>query len=215
MVYYISMKSNTKGGEQMPKGFSLKTILILYVLVMTTLFSVAEYKEHSQFTFAPEVYPDGQIINDTKIRELTQEEKIILEIKRTFPENTRIMIAIALEESGLNPNAVGYNCRYKLGGNTYDRLTNTYINLNIITKEKNKGYVSTACRKGDEKYAWSKDGGILQVNNAQPHELTIAGNIIKAREIYDVQGLNAWVSYTSGHYKKHLAKADEILKNTD
>lgn len=55
---------------------------------------------------------------------------------------------------------------------------------------------------------WSVDCGVLQVNvkgNKCPeHLLTIEGNLKEAKKILDEQGLNAWVVYKKGLYKKYL-----------
>lgn len=131
-------------------------------------------------------------------------------IKEHFPEEPKTMLAIAKEESGLNPNAESYNCRYKLSkkgakDTVYDNLTHTYINLGVIVKKKQPGYVSTWCRPGDQKYGWSKDSGLFGINSVHTDEkMTPLEQVQLARKIYDTEGKNAWVSYKTGRYEKHL-----------
>lgn len=131
-------------------------------------------------------------------------------IKEHFPEEPRTMLAIAQEESGLNPNAESYNCRYKLSkkgakDTVYDELTHTYINLGVIVKERKPGYVSTWCRSGHAKYGWSKDSGLFGINSVHTTEkMTPLEQVQMARKIYDTEGKNAWVSYKTGRYEKHL-----------
>jgi len=141
----------------------------------------------------------------------TDKLEIVSKIAKAFPDEPKTMLAIAMHESQLNPHAVGYNCRYKLGGKTYDKITHTYIDLSQIVKEKQKGYVSTYCRDGDQKYAWSTDGSIYQINNPTAHEMTVDGSIASAQVKYDTQGKNAWVSYKTGAYKKYLPEAEKLL----
>jgi hypothetical protein len=68
--------------------------------------------------------------------------------------------------------------------------------------------VITACKKGDEYKAWSVDCGIAQINTRGqicPKELlTLEGNMKALEKIYKEQGLNAWVSYKTGAYKRYL-----------
>lgn len=132
-------------------------------------------------------------------------------IKKYFPEKPHIMIAIAKEESQLDPNAVNYNCRYKIStkGATrttvYDSLTHTYIDLAVVSKERLKGYVSTWCRPGHSVYAWSKDSGLFGINSVHTTEKLSPEEQVKlARAIYEKYGLDAWVSYKTGRYLKHL-----------
>lgn len=132
-------------------------------------------------------------------------------IEKYFPEKPHIMYAIAKEESALNPNAVNYNCRYKISqkGKTkttvYDSLTATHIDTAIVSKERLPGYISTWCRKGHFQYAWSKDSGLFGINSVHTtQQLSPEEQVKKARAIYEKQGLNAWVSYKTKRYQRHL-----------
>lgn len=132
-------------------------------------------------------------------------------IEKYFPEKPHIMYAIAKEESALNPKAVNYNCRYKISqkGKTkttvYDSLTATYIDTAIVSKERLPGYISTWCRAGHIQYAWSKDSGLFGINSVHTtQQLSPEEQVKMARAIYEKQGLNAWISYKTKRYLKHL-----------
>ena len=141
---------------------------------------------------------------------LSSKQEIVKKIAVAFPNNKEVMLAIAIEESGLNPNAINYNCRYKIGGSTYDKLTQLNIDLNTVIKERKAGYVSTWCRKGHEKFAWSVDGSLFQINGVS--KLSVDESIKRAKIKYETQGLTAWVAYKTGGYKKHLETARELLE---
>jgi len=134
-----------------------------------------------------------------------REDKYKPLIFKYFPEEPEIMLAIAKAESSLNSKAESYNCRYKLGGKTYDKLTQTYIDLETISKKRLPGYVSTFCRSGHEKFGWSKDSGLFGINSVHTtEELSIEEHVKLARKIYDSETKNAWVSYKHGLHKKYL-----------
>jgi len=104
-----------------------------------------------------------------------------------FGEKSEIAIAVLKHESGLKLDAKNWNCIY------YNNSGSKY---------------STFCKPQDRHLAWSVDCGIAQVNirgKECPSELmTLEGNMERVREIYEKQGLNAWVSYKTGRYKKYL-----------
>ncbi len=104
-------------------------------------------------------------------------------VQRIFGSKAKVALAVFKHESeGLKLNAINYNCRYN-GRSTF-------------------------CKKGDIQKAWSVDCGLAQVNvkgKVCPKELmTLEGNMQAVEKIYKEQGLNAWVSYKSGAYKKFL-----------
>lgn len=128
------------------------------------------------------------------------------------------MVAIAIEESGLNPNATSYNCRYKIAtkadkNREFDKLTHAWINLDKVSSSKVsvKGYISTYCRNGQTNLAWSKDGGLLQINNPTLADYNVDINLQKAKDKFETQGLGAWTAYSTGRYKANVEEAKKLL----
>lgn len=122
----------------------------------------------------------------TYVRAKTQDEILDQHIQRIFGNKAKIATAVFTHESGMNLRKVNYDCTYIVNGK--------------------KQY--TFCHKGDEAKAWSVDCGIGQINTkgkvCPEHLLTLEGNVIAIEKVYKEQGLQAWVSYTSGAYKKYL-----------
>lgn len=117
------------------------------------------------------------------------EEKSIPQIvAHFFPENPKTMTAIFMAESGLNEEAVNYNCHAYKNGHRYSDSCKT---LGI-----------------DPKHAWSADCGIAQINvvaKTCPKELLDpVTNLSRAVEKYEKEGLNAWVVYKTKVYKRFL-----------
>ena len=110
---------------------------------------------------------------------------ILAQIKGTKIDG-RTFKAIAMAESGLDPQAKNWNCRY--------------------------GKISKSCKKEDRANAWSVDCGIMQLNFKGLHcpswSYDLNKNIEKAVEKYHIEGLGAWVVYKNGMYKKYLALSD-------
>lgn len=145
---------------------------------------------------------------------LVEKQAIAQKIADKFPEHKEVMVAIALSESGLNKNATGYNCYYKVVAKEvgeYDAIVGKYLDFNSVSKTKLEGYRSTYCRTKDIAYAWSKDGGVFQINNPKPEDYDVDINLSKARAKYDGKGLSSWTVYNTGEYKKFLPKAKELL----
>ena len=144
-----------------------------------------------------------------------EREEIAEKIAVAFPQNAKVMVAIALTESGLNKNATGYNCYYKVATKntgTYDKIPRVYLDYKDVSKVKVAGYRSTVCRPEDRRQAWSKDGGVFQINQPKPEDYNVDNNIARAKHKYDTQGLGAWTVYNTGEYKKHLARAEKLLE---
>lgn len=103
-------------------------------------------------------------------------------IDKIFGKDAKIAKAVIFHESNNKLDAINYNCRYD--------------------------GKSTFCKKGDEHLAWSVDCGISQINTKGkvcPEDLlTLEGNMKATEKIYKEQGLNAWISYSSGAYKRFL-----------
>lgn len=137
---------------------------------------------------------------------LTPKQQLVKSIVEKFPEQPEIMVAIALAESGLNPQAKNYNCYYK----GYWKGKKPIITGSVQTK-KGKGIISWSCKKVDEKYAWSFDSGAFQINNPTKEQITVEGNIEEARRRYEKQGKSAWTVYRLGKYKAKLAEAKQLV----
>lgn len=115
------------------------------------------------------------------------------EIERIFGDKATIAKATIFHESNLNLKAINYNCHY----------------YRINSEGKEVRY-SRSCKPGDAPLAWSVDCGIGQINTRGkvcPAILfTMEGNMAAIERIYKTQGLEAWVSYTSGAYKKFMPR---------
>lgn len=114
-------------------------------------------------------------------------------IKETFGKDGNTMIAVSVAESMMyQDKAMNYNCEY--------------------VRENGTKY-STSCKKKDRHLAWSVDCGIFQINTrgqiCPEYLFNEKANIKKAKEIYDQQGLRAWVAWKNGSYKKYLDFASE------
>jgi hypothetical protein len=108
-------------------------------------------------------------------------------IERIFGEDAKVATAVLKHESRLKLDAKGYNCfYYREDGTRY----------------------STSCKKEDRPKAWSVDCGIGQINIRGlvcPNDLmTLEGAMKIVEQKYKKEGLNAWVSYKTGRYKKFL-----------
>lgn len=108
-------------------------------------------------------------------------------IEKIFGEKAEIATAVFMHESGLILDKKGWNCHYyRDDGTRY----------------------STHCKKEDRHKAWSVDCGLAQINvrgQECPKEfLTLEGNMTQVALKYEQQGLNAWVSYKTGAYKKFM-----------
>jgi len=154
-----------------------KILVILLVSVFIIIPKTTDSKEEI-------ILAETEQIDEIKV--LTFEEYM----KDIFGEKAVIATAVLTHESSLNLSAKHYNCRY-------------------INPNTGKTY-STSCKKEDKSLAWSVDCGIAQVNvkgTVCPSELmTLEGNMLAVEKIYKNQGLEAWVSYTTGAYVKYLPK---------
>lgn len=126
--------------------------------------------------YAKEEKPEYQPIFKTKTeyvfiqkvenkKEEPKKLNLMEKIAKTFPECPDVAIAIAKAESGLKPQATGYN---------------------------NNGSV---------------DRGIFQINSIHGYGEELYNpetNLKIARKIYEKNGWNAWSTYKSGAYLKHL-----------
>jgi len=104
------------------------------------------------------------------------------EIQRIFGNKSNIAFAVFKHESNAKITSKNWNCVYN-GRSTF-------------------------CKKEDRIKAWSVDCGYFQINvrglvcpTEYMDKLT---SLKRVEEIYKQQGLNAWVSYKTGAYKKYL-----------
>lgn len=169
-------KSN---GRYSHKGIDLLNWRI-WVLVATLLFCLlASHYGNKDNTYVADRSNDVFMKPVVVVPEPTIEDKI----REYFPRNWKTMIAIAHAESGMNMNAVGYNCMYN--------------------------GVSKACKKEDRSKAWSVDCFVLQKNypgrKTCPEGVTLDMHLRESANLSRVQGLQAWVTYQTGAHKKHLA----------
>jgi LysM repeat protein len=111
-------------------------------------------------------------------------------IYQMFGSQGPIALSVFRHESGLNPNAKGWNCRY--------------------WSSSKRRWVSQACRPQDRSRAWSVDCGVAQINvrgqNCPAHLMTVEGNLSAAVAKYEEGGWNRWVSYQTRAYRKYLAR---------
>lgn len=128
---------------------------------MAIFFLVAIHKGSADEEITPKV-----------VVEKTLEEKILDALPKVF-------IKIGKAESGLDPKAVNWNCRYYMPTNS----------------DPNR-HVSRPCLPADRQKAWSVDCGIFQVNakgTECPESLfDVDINISKTKELYDARGLQPW-----------------------
>lgn len=177
-----------KNGQFIKKGIDF-TNWRIWVIVATIIWCVvvSGYSNNENYTYVrePEVFMVPVVVE--------QEPRIEDKIKEYFPRSWKTVIAIAHAESNMKPTAINHNCFYK---------------GSVVFTERVKGSISTFCKDGHEKYAWSVDCGILQVNvkGQTCPEWTLDEHLEIASELSKRQGLEAWVAYKNGAYKKYLAK---------
>lgn len=114
--------------------------------------------------------------------------EVVCKIKETFPEEPEVMLAIAMAESGLNNNAIGYNCYYE--------------------------GKSTACKPQDRDKAWSVDCFVLQQNFPNRKtcpKMSIDEHLKEIRSMYDKRGLSPWCSYKDKLHLKYLPEARGMI----
>ena len=116
---------------------------------------------------------------------LPSQEEVAQKVRAIFTEEPEVAVAVFRAESGLRPNAQGWNCHY------YNDAGVRY---------------SAACKPQDRASSWSTDCGVAQINtpgNACPaHLYDVDTNLAAARKKYDSRGWQPWVAHNQG---KHLA----------
>lgn len=178
LTYKIAEYKTTRLGIQLnfnkPWEFVKRTTTPEAILVTTDDLLLTEENESEDLM---------KLVNDAK------NPAIAMLIVTTFVEEPETMLATLKAESGLNPNAMNWNCVYV----------------------ENNREISRACRsEEDRKRAWSVDCGVAQLNfsgtECPKDAFDPIWNIKTARKKYDRQGKNAWVAYTNGSYQSMLIK---------
>lgn len=138
----------------------------------------------------PDVVNKPVIDERTEKRTVTSSIEIESQIRAFFGDSSEIAIAVFKAESGLRPDAQGWNCHYY---------------------REDGGRYSAACKPEDRHMAWSVDCGVTQINvlgRVCPQEyFDPAWNIQKAYEwkyLTRDKTFGAWVAYTSESYKKFI-----------
>ena len=112
------------------------------------------------------------------------------EVHRIFKGKAPIALAVFKHESSGIETSKNWNCFY------YKTVNGKQVRY------------STFCKKIDREKAWSVDCGYFQINVkgqvCPPEYMTRVGSLERVEHIYNQQGLNAWVSYKTGAYKKFL-----------
>jgi len=170
------------------KGALLGLVMIFVVYVLP---GASEYG-HESYTREPEEIA-VHIEATVPVTKENSKKEIEAKIKHYFPRSWRTMIPIAYAESGLNPEAKGWNCYYN------EKET-------VVYTSKVKGSHSTACKKSHRVYAYSVDCNVLQRNvkgQVCPKQ-SLDEHLKEVAELSKVQGLQAWSAYNQG---KHLQYA--------
>jgi hypothetical protein len=104
------------------------------------------------------------------------------------PEHYATAMAVFMAESGLNQEAIGWNCYYR----------------NAFGKRKSK-----ACKPKDRHKAWSVDCGIAQINvRGQDCRgyLDPVYNLMLAKRLFDERGFEPWVAHEKKMHKPFLER---------
>lgn len=193
------------------KAWGTIALTILTLLVLNQVVSIARAAmEPTILTFeneplnwdvrieAESAKPEAEHMDEVKDGDLGKTEEgvavqssspseVVRMIEEKFGEKGSLVSAVFKAESGHNPRSMNWNCRY--------------IN-------ERKETVSKACKPEDRDKAWSVDCGIAQINTVGkecPEELfEVEHNLAVAKKMYDARGLNPWMAYLNGSYKKHL-----------
>ncbi len=113
---------------------------------------------------------------------LSSQEVIATQVKAAFIEDPERAVAVFRAESGLRPEAQGWNCYYN--------------------------GVSTPCKPQDRPKAWSTDCGVAQLNfpgtECPAEAFNPDWNIQQAKSKYDHRGWQPWSAYNNGAYEAFL-----------
>lgn len=162
--------------------FTLTFVFIIWALVYCSQFHNEVYVRETQI-----------ITQATTTPHTPSKEEIIELIKKHFPVNGDTMVRIAKAESGLKVKAINYNCYYN-------------VDETIVYETRVKGSHGASCHKGHEKYSFGVDCSILQFHYRglkQCPDIPLEKHMEMSAELSKVCGLNCWVAYSNGSYKKY------------
>lgn len=113
----------------------------------------------------------------------------------------KVALAVAKGESGLDPNAKGWNCYYH-------KTTGEVLTSDEAAKTPKNLRESKSCKEEHRKFAWSVDCGVWQINSltkeCPEHLMDAEVNIAIAKEMQSKRGWSPWVAYWNGQYKNHM-----------
>ena len=177
---------NTRGGYLITGLIiGMSSIIILHELSSHNYFSI------KKVVYQAEVSPQADTLVEAKAKTGVL-EKEIKKVEHTsdikslitsyFGSDSVVAHAVFKTESGLNPTAMNWNCRY-----------------NGISKQ---------CKPEDRGQAWSVDCGIAQINVVGkdcPKELfNPEENLKRAKEMFDKRGFQPWIAFNMGYHLANL-----------
>lgn len=140
---------------------------------------VAEAKTTTKSTPTPTVSLVAVIQED--------QTQMATKVKGVFTEAPEVAVAVFRAESGLRPQAQGWNCWY----------TNAF----------GQKY-SSPCKPQDRPNAWSVDCGIAQLNfpgtTCPTEAFNVDWNLEQAKSKFERRGWQPWSAYNNGAYKQFL-----------
>ena len=124
------------------------------------------------------------------------EETIEEKFKRYFPKSYKTMLAIAKAESGLQEDAINYNCWYNK-------------DKSIVYETKVRGSHGAACKKEHRKYSFGVDCFILQAHypgrRTCPTDVTLDEHLREMAELSKKRSFQPWISWQNNLHLKYLA----------
>lgn len=138
--------------------------------------------------------------------------EVLEQVVATFGKNETIT-AIIFAESGFDTTKTNYNCYYKVDpAGTYVKALGYALDFNSVSKEKLSGYVGWTCKKSHNKYAFSKDSGLLMINSINGFKQgDLKYNLSIAKNLLDKRGYNQWSAYNLGLHTQYKDEAKTLL----
>jgi hypothetical protein len=135
-------------------------------------------------------------------------EKVI----KTFGHDEE-MFAIIFAESGFDSNKINYNCYYKKDDNgTYVEVLDYSIDFSNVSKTRRAGDVGWVCKPNHQKYAFSKDIGVLMLNSDNGAKIgDIDHNIAISKQLLNKYGYKRWTTYSLETHKEFRDEAKLLL----